>query len=401
MRAKYYSKVSYLGLATMLGLTLTAPHADAGGFRIVNQNAFATGRGNAFTATADDASAVYYNAAGLTQLDRRETQLGLYLVDFKVNHRDGGGVSRTDNPIQAVPQFFYSRPMGDYSFGLGFYAPFGLGNDWGNNTPFSTVTTDAELRYLTLNPVVARELSPTLSVGAGLHINFADANIAQAVGVFAGDEIRFRGDDSAVGVNLAVHWRPSSRHYWGATYRSAVTHQLKGDARVSFLPDATDASFSLDIPDLLTVGYSFRPNDEWNLETNIEWAGWGRLDTPMLQNTPLGSFPYAFEWKDSLMLKLGATKRIDRYSLSVGYDWSESAQPDQTFNPAVPDADRHWFHVGVAVREGARPWAIAYQMGTSDRTVNGANLSMAGETPDGRYEARIHSLSLTVGFRAP
>jgi long-chain fatty acid transport protein len=38
------------------------------GFRIADQNAEATARGNAFTATADNPSAVFYNPAGITEL---------------------------------------------------------------------------------------------------------------------------------------------------------------------------------------------------------------------------------------------------------------------------------------------------------------------------------------------
>src|SRR5213083_2807851 len=38
------------------------------GIRIADQDARATARGNAFTATADNPSAIYYNPAGITQL---------------------------------------------------------------------------------------------------------------------------------------------------------------------------------------------------------------------------------------------------------------------------------------------------------------------------------------------
>ncbi|MHB8523020.1 MAG: hypothetical protein ACYDH9_20000 [Limisphaerales bacterium] len=39
------------------------------GIRIADQDAEATARGNAFAATADNPSAIYYNPAGITQLD--------------------------------------------------------------------------------------------------------------------------------------------------------------------------------------------------------------------------------------------------------------------------------------------------------------------------------------------
>jgi hypothetical protein len=40
----------------------------ANGFGLPDQDAFAMGRGEAFVATADNPSAIYYNPAGITQL---------------------------------------------------------------------------------------------------------------------------------------------------------------------------------------------------------------------------------------------------------------------------------------------------------------------------------------------
>ena len=53
-----------------LGLTALLPGlAFASGTRVGFKDAFATERGNAFVATADNPSAIYYNPAGLIQLD--------------------------------------------------------------------------------------------------------------------------------------------------------------------------------------------------------------------------------------------------------------------------------------------------------------------------------------------
>src|SRR3989442_15758387 len=55
--------------AVFLALLLaSAASVCALGIRIPNQDAEANARGNAFVATADNASAIYYNPAGITQL---------------------------------------------------------------------------------------------------------------------------------------------------------------------------------------------------------------------------------------------------------------------------------------------------------------------------------------------
>ena len=55
-----------LALCAMTLAVQTAAHAA--GFRIYDQGAAAAGQSDAFTAQADDASAVYYNPAGMTQI---------------------------------------------------------------------------------------------------------------------------------------------------------------------------------------------------------------------------------------------------------------------------------------------------------------------------------------------
>src|SRR3990170_4038794 len=48
------------------------------GFRIPNQDAEAIARGNAFVATADNPAAIYYNPAGITQLEGHTAQFGIH-----------------------------------------------------------------------------------------------------------------------------------------------------------------------------------------------------------------------------------------------------------------------------------------------------------------------------------
>src|SRR5262245_56879978 len=66
---------SLLLLATVLKMWPTPVFGI--GFRIPNQDAEAIARGNAFVATADNPSAIYYNPAGITQLEGHNAQIGV------------------------------------------------------------------------------------------------------------------------------------------------------------------------------------------------------------------------------------------------------------------------------------------------------------------------------------
>ena len=56
-----------LASTVVLGVSLSE-NSYAIGFLLPNQDATAIGRGNAFAATADNPSAIYYNPAGISQL---------------------------------------------------------------------------------------------------------------------------------------------------------------------------------------------------------------------------------------------------------------------------------------------------------------------------------------------
>src|ERR1043166_4392819 len=61
----------------LIAIVSLAPISTMGlGSRIPNQDAEAIARGNAFVATADNPSAMYYNPAGITQLEGQNFQVG-------------------------------------------------------------------------------------------------------------------------------------------------------------------------------------------------------------------------------------------------------------------------------------------------------------------------------------
>src|SRR3954466_11941790 len=70
-----------LAVAALCTVTVFYPRAaQALGTRIPNQDAEATAKGNAVIATADNPSAIYYNPAGITQIQGPEAQFGLHVI---------------------------------------------------------------------------------------------------------------------------------------------------------------------------------------------------------------------------------------------------------------------------------------------------------------------------------
>jgi long-chain fatty acid transport protein len=113
--------------ALSLEILLLPSPSGAVGLRPPNQDPEAIARGNAFVGTADNASAIYYNPAGITQLEGQNVQAGLYLVSPAIEYESPTGAKfSASSDFDVVPQFYYvfsppNLPL-PLSFGLGAYA---------------------------------------------------------------------------------------------------------------------------------------------------------------------------------------------------------------------------------------------------------------------------------------
>src|SRR5664279_1993901 len=116
---------SALPILALCAWALWAPNAAALGFRIPNQDASAIGRGNAFVATADNPSAIYYNPAGITQLEGQHIQAGsLFYLGIYGDYQSPAGASFHNSPeVLPAPTLQYTISPEDLplSFGLGIY----------------------------------------------------------------------------------------------------------------------------------------------------------------------------------------------------------------------------------------------------------------------------------------
>jgi long-chain fatty acid transport protein len=393
-------------LPPLLLAALLPASALANGTRLPNQNAEAAARGNAFVATADNPSAIYYNPAGLTQLPGLQIQSDAYAISARYDYESPLGADvKAERDIAVVPQFYasFTPENSAFSYGLGVYSPFGQSSEWPGDSGFRSIATRNEIVFLAVAPTLAWKLSDTLSVGAGLQVNHVEADLAS--GIFApGDEFRFRGDDTSFGYNLGILWKPADRHVFGINYQSRSTARLKGGLDLNPLGLEADASVDLVFPDVITLGYSWRPSPAWNLEVAIDRTNWDLVNTPVLRSAlipPAGGRPIPFEWKASYYYLFGVTRSLDAgWRVSAGYSYSENSVPDATFNPAVPDMNRHFASIGVGRDFGALALFLAYQHGfKSTRTVSGSMPNpLTGESADGRYTAVTDAASFSLRY---
>jgi len=369
------------------------------GSRIPNQDAAAIARGNAFVATADNPSAMYYNPAGISQLEGQNLQVGslFYLNIYTDYESPSGEKTKNITKIIPVPQFGYTLTLKDMpiSFGLGVYAPFGLGMEWPDNAPFRNAALEAKLTYITLNPVVAWRPHPTFSIAIGPTFDYSEATLRQGVAV-SPYQFKFKGDDLAFGFNAGMLWQPHPMWSFGAKYFSATTLDYDGTASfrpsASFLPADTHTKTHLDFPQMAAAGISFRPTTNWNIEIDIDWTDWDRV-----KNAPIeGVGTLTLNWQSSFFYEFGVTRQLGKgYFASAGYFFSEASTPDKHYTPLVPDTDLHVGSLGFGFKGRHWNWALAGQLiGGGFRTVSTAT----DPSVNGKYRLFTPTVSFTVGY---
>jgi len=378
-------------------LPLTAVAVFGAAYDLPDQDAFAIGRGMAVVATADNPSAIYYNPAGITQLEGNNLRAGIYGIYLDPSYKNPATGQTFDNQFKyhAIPQLYYTygRTNWPVSFGLGSYSPFGLAVIWPQNAGFAPVATEGRLFTETINPVIAFKLSPELSIGGGVMVNYAKLNLQNTM-------FQFHGDGWDVGYNLGVRWQPSEKVSLGATFHSGSTMNYHGTTYVSGLGSSPSYS-QWPFPLKAIFGISYRPTPKWNLEFDADYTDWSALGTVSVHqfSPPLSVFVPTISdplnWQSSWYFEWGATRYFDNgWHVSAGYIFNQNSVPDANYSPLVADLDRHFVSVGVGHKGKKFDFDIAYQFGYGPtRTI-----SSSGGPQNGDYSFISHAIAVSGGW---
>lgn len=361
-------KLAVTALST--SLLLSAAHqAHAAGFYIQEQSV--KGLGSAFsgsTTSIEDASTVYFNPAGMTKLDRMQLNAGVHLLlpDADLTNNGtvnpvGGATIPTKNPYSAspIPNLYAVVPINSQFWaGIGVSAPFGLGSDYSDNWFGRYDSTKTELKTINIAPSFAYKANDWLSLGGGIDIQYADANLESAVFVGAGTQgtSQLKGDDWSLGYNIGIQAKPLPNTEVGVHYRSAISHTLDGKVNISGTGTPADSSrdgtADLDLPDIFTFGVAQDITPKTRLMGQATWFGWNNFqdidaETTVGINPPAVVQNYQTTWAFSV----GAEHDLnDKVTVRAGYQYDETPTTNQFRTSRTPDGDRNWFSGGATYK---------------------------------------------------
>jgi long-chain fatty acid transport protein len=346
--------------------------------------------GNAFSAQADDPSALHYNPAGMTQLRGVEFMTGALLSGGTTTFTSPTGVTATGDRDGSLawppPTHLYLtanlkdlgiRAFGDLTAGIGMTVPFGSVTRWPNDGPFRTATTFNTLPLLDIKPTVAYRLTNDVSIGLGADIYtfsglFGEGHVERKSvwpgggGIAAGAQVELFGADTAAGLNASLLYtalrNPDGKPLAniGIVYRSQATLHLNG-AVLANGAKVSDATATFVLPQVFTGAIAIWPvrnhEREWKLEVDVDYVGWKSVRNLDVHLANGGTIPQPLNWRSTYAVMLGTEHRwlameslpSWEVALRAGYTTQPTQMPDFGFDPGVPSADVHIVGTGLGL----------------------------------------------------
>ncbi len=358
-------KTTWLKTAIAIAAGALSTQALAAGFALNEQSI--SGMGTSFagrSSSADDATTLFGNPAGMSRLKREEVSFGMAAIHAKTDIKNASGAPGSNDgdmvPTTAVPMGYYVKPIDDkWAVGVGVYVPFGLITDYEGGFSGRYHGDYSEVRVITVQPTVSYRFNEKLSIGFGPTINRIDGQLESAVptGPAPDSRVKIKGDDTAVGFNFGVLYEITPQTRAGLTYHSKVDYKLEGDTKFSgaaFGPLAGkyDASLDLETPESIDVSITHELNDQWTLYGGAMLTRWSRLEAIVVENEGGAPVPVISEeqdWHDTWSYAIGTAYKLNKqWTLRTGLAFDQSPTNNTHRSPRIPTGDRTAVSFGLA-----------------------------------------------------
>lgn len=353
---------SRLALALALALAIPTPAlADSGAAD--GESARAAALGDAVVGRAGDTSALYFNPAGIADLDRTTIAILGHAAYYHLDY------ARTGEPASSQ-----ERGIGGYGISIAVPLP---GPEWlrrfhlgaSIHVPSSGIIAveaptrddvpsaflyEARLERTAATFALAVALPGNIDLGVGItvapsllgptYVSYdarRGATVDEGVIVRLDRDVRFGGS-----VLIGARWAPVPQFAVGVAYRQGVSLRAAGPINLragSILAD--DPLDFLDVfsVDEVAVGLAFQLAPELSLSTDMTWSNWSAFRT-LRNQAPTPGF------HDTVSLRMGAEYVVDHWaSFRLGYAFEPTPVPPQVALSSYLDADRHVLSGGFGV----------------------------------------------------
>ncbi|ARQ73949.1 Long-chain fatty acid transport protein [Pseudomonas fragi] len=416
-----------------LSVTFVSTQLFAGGFALNEQSVSSMGTGFAGrSSSADDASTVYGNPAGMARLKHNEVSFGATYLDAKSTIKDASSTQfGADNPGTnkgdmvpgiGVPFGYLVTPIDEHwAFGLGVYAPFGLVTDYEHSFQGNGFGNKSKVQVITVQPTVSYAFNDKVSAGFGPTFNRISGELGSKVPAFGlgTENVKIKGDDTATGFNAGLLVQALASTRLGVTYHSQVVYHLSGDTSASgFLTDLVDggpqrydAKLNITTPSSVDFSVTHQLNDDWTLYAGSTYTRWSQLKKITVNNAGVSDAAVALaglnaiteeqHWHDTWSHAIGASYRVNQQLvLRTGFSVDETPTNNTDRSVRIPTGDRTVFSLGAG-------WTpvdnltldVAYSYLKEEPIKVRDNQPALGLTYDAKYENSANGFGGSVTYR--
>lgn len=411
-------KILYL----FIFLSFSSLNLFGSGFQLNEHGAKAMSLGGAFTAIANDPSAIYFNGAGIINLSGFNLMLGTTLIFSDASFR-GPYPSIVETKMEKqvfYPSHFYATyQANDKLFlGLGFNTPFGLGTEWNENWVGRFVSVKIDLQTFSFNPTIAYKFNENISASVGLLYNFANVTIIRNVNLSpfnAEAQINIDGDDnSAFGFNAGLLIKANDKLSFGASYRSEVEYNFDGTVKSrgpsqfsELLPQGSGKS-KLVTPQQFTIGIAYKFLDKFLISSDFQYVFWSSYDSLNIDfnNSDIEDSKSPRLYDNSYFIRFGLEYILnEKLALRGGLFFDKNPIKDEYLDATIPDADRLGFNLGFGYDLSNKiSLDVAYLfLRFEERTINNSKISYSGNDGflpfNGTYNSFANLVSMSLSYK--
>ncbi len=360
-----------IAAAAMMVAGAFATQTYAAGFQLSEQSAIQMGRAMAGAGiVGDDLSAVHYNPAGMTLLSGTRMQATGTWVAVNLDYEGDSGQSENGRlKGQIIPAGFITHQINDSLWaGLGLTVPYGMGTEFGEGWEGRERGTESMILTFDINPNLAWKVNEKLSVGGGVSLQYAKAELGSGRIVSKnGHTINVKGDSWAWGWNVGVMFQPVETVRLGLAYRSNISHNADGHTTLNNVPVKTDNGLVLTnirsdmevrikTPDTITFSATWEATDALRLSGTARWSKWSNFHSLDVQNLDLAGTQFSStvvenNWDDTWFFSVGADYKLNgQWTIRGGVAYDQGPVENQYRMAVIPDTDRVWFSGGASYK---------------------------------------------------
>jgi long-chain fatty acid transport protein len=275
------TRISAAVLAALAAVRVANPAVGAG---FALQENSGSGLGNAYAggaAAAEDASTVWFNAAGMARLGSAQAVGALNLIQPSLKFGNSASMPAAQQPLggeggnagslAAVPNLYVTYPIdARWTLGLGVNGPFGLVSEYDNGWIGRFQGIKSDIKTYNVNPAVSWKATDGVAIGGGVNFQRIEATFTShanysyyLLGAAAAGEqggklppgtaaavalatpglesgVNVSGSDNTWGWNLGILVDIDKANRIGMHYRSAMKYTVSGT--VEFTNPALPAS---------------------------------------------------------------------------------------------------------------------------------------------------------------